>query len=106
MNKVTTFLLLYSSLLTLAVLSSCRTSRPPPISLICIGDGFGGGDCVTDHGEKVYKSPTELKNFWMTPQDDEARFASWCYKTDEQFTKQVMNKMQSQMVPDNKRGPQ
>lgn len=74
--------------------SSCRSSKPPAISIICIGDGFGGGDCaMSESGTipdgciqkdpknplKVYCPPSALKNFWMTTEVDEQNFAQWCY---------------------------
>jgi len=64
-----------------SLMLGCRTSKPPSISIICIGDGAGGADCVDSAGNKVYKKPSELKNFWMTTQYDEANFTAWCYDT-------------------------
>lgn len=84
------------TLTTLAMLSeACRTDKPPVISIICLGDGFGGSDCslsaagtvpegcsVKDPSQplQVYCPPSALKDFWMTTQADEANFSSWCYK--------------------------
>lgn len=59
-------------------LSGCRKSQPPKIE-ICIGDGFGGADCIEADGSHLYRSPSSLKNYWMTSQPDEANYASWCY---------------------------
>ena len=73
-------LLLCGSLLLVATVS-CRTDKPPAISIICIGDGFGGADCVLASGERQYKSPSELKNYWMTTAVDQQNYSSWCYKT-------------------------
>lgn len=67
--------------LTLSAMSlSCRSDKPPVISIICTLDGLGGGDCVQSDGTRVYKLPSEMKNMWATTQTDEANFAAWCYK--------------------------
>ena len=71
--------LLLGSLLCSA-LASCRTDKPPVISIVCIGDGFGGADCVDSTGAKIYRKPSELLNYWMTTQVDESNFAAWCYQ--------------------------
>lgn len=60
-------------------LNACRSSQPPALSLVCIGDGVGGADCVDHAGNKIYKTPSELLNFWMTTETDEQNFAQWCY---------------------------
>lgn len=78
-------------------LSGCRTDRPPLMSVICTGDGFGGAECVTHAGAKVYKAPSELKNFWMTTQDDEANFAAWCYDATPDQTKSAMDQIQNKI---------
>lgn len=75
----------------------CRKDPPPVLSILCIMDGFGGGDCalpfegapihegcsIKDAAKpmEVYCPPSAMKNFWATSQPDEANFASWCYKT-------------------------
>lgn len=64
------------------LLSSCRTDQPPKLSLICIGDGLGGADCVDGAGAKIYKTPSQLKGFWMTTEVDESNFSTWCYGGD------------------------
>lgn len=61
-------------------LLSCRTSVPPQIE-ICLGDGFGGADCVERDGTQMYRSPSSLQNYWMTNQVDESSFSQWCYQT-------------------------
>lgn len=62
------------------LLAGCPSkSNPPSLSVICIGDGHGGADCVTSAGQNVYKSPTDLLNFWMTTEVDQQNYASWCY---------------------------
>lgn len=71
------------------LLSSCRNSNPPPID-ICIGDGFGGADCVLKDNTKAYLSPSQLKNYWMTPEADEAAFSSWCYDASQSNVKAQM----------------
>lgn len=70
--------------LALVVLSSCRETTPPKID-ICVGDGFGGADCVLKDGSRAYISPMNLKNYWMTPQEDMKSFANWCYSTDLEY---------------------
>jgi hypothetical protein len=62
------------------LLYGCRSDKPPRID-VCLGDGAGGADCTLKNGEHVYRSPSQLKNYWMTPQGDMTAFASWCYKT-------------------------
>ena len=83
---------------TLLNLSACRNDKPPQLGLICTLDGFGGGDCVTSDGTKVYKSPSEMKNFWATTQVDEANFTSWCYKTTPAGTNAELEKLKTQMT--------
>lgn len=61
-------------------LSGCRSSQPPKIE-ICIGDGVGGANCVESDGSNKYRLPSELQNYWMTNENDETNFASWCYDT-------------------------
>ena len=51
----------------------------PPQIPICIHDGIGA-DCDIPGVGKVYKTPSELKNYWMTDQESMAKFSSWCYK--------------------------
>lgn len=71
--------------------SACRNDKPPSLSIICIGDGFGGADCVTSAGERIYKKPSELRTFWMTSQNDMQNFASWCYDTDKKEVRPYMS---------------
>jgi hypothetical protein len=82
--------------LGLLALSACRDSVPPKIE-VCIGDGFGGADCVEADGSKLYKSPSALENYWMTSQPDEANFASWCYDTTPAVAKIGMEKIKSKI---------
>lgn len=70
-------------------ISACRRDLPPKID-ICIGDGFGGADCVLKTGEKAYRSPSELKNYWATTQADMAAFSSWCYQASPQVIEAQM----------------
>lgn len=72
-------------------LSSCRNDPPPTISVICILDGVGGGDCVKADGTKVYMLPSEMVNMWATTQADEQSFAQWCYKTSARTVEYQMN---------------
>lgn len=69
-----------SKLLLFLLLTSCRSSTPPQIE-ICLGDGFGGADCLLATGEKITRLPSELQNYWMSPSEDFSRFAAWCYDT-------------------------
>lgn len=82
--------LIVGSLLCL-VLAACRTDKPPVIE-ICIGDGFGAADCIDRDGNKVYRSPSELQNYWMSPQQDMAAFSSWCYKVNKEVIESEMQK--------------
>ena len=59
-------------------LSGCKADAPPVITL-CMGDGLGGADCRLPDGTKVYWTPSELENAWITTQADAARLLSWCY---------------------------
>lgn len=68
-------------LVALALLPlSCRNSVPPKIE-ICIGDGVGGADCIEPDGTKMFRLPSQLQNYWMTSEADEANFSSWCYES-------------------------
>lgn len=93
--------------------ASCRTDKPPSISIICIGDGFGGCDgsipvggsfpdgCVIKDPAKptqVYCPPSALKNMWMTTQQDEANFAGWCYKTTPARADRTLERIKSRIV--------
>jgi hypothetical protein len=93
--------LLNAALLPVCALAmgSCRTDKPPIIGIICIGDGAGGADCVQAGGAKVYKSPSELKNYWMTTQTDEANFSSWCYKIPAPVASSTLESMRARIVP-------
>lgn len=71
------------------LLVSCRTSSPPSIE-ICLGDGTGGGNCISREGVKFYRVPSELQNYWMTNQDDMKAFSSWCYQTSPENTAAFM----------------
>lgn len=72
---------IWFGLLTLFGVSSCRNDAPPRLSLVCTLDGAGGGDCADPGGNYVYKSPTDMKDYWATTQTDEANFTAWCYGT-------------------------
>lgn len=79
------------------LLVSCRQSQPPKIE-ICIGDGFGGADCVESDGSKLYRTPSQLRNYWMTGQPDMANFSSWCYDTGQNNVKAGMREIKSQAL--------
>jgi len=53
-------------------------SKPPKIP-VYIGDGLGGADGVDSAGNPSYKSPSQLKNYWMTDPVSQKAFADWCY---------------------------
>lgn len=82
--------------LATVLLSSCRKSPPPQID-ICIGDGFGGADCVMKDGSEKYIGPSGLTNFWMTNQNDMASFSAWCYQTSVETTQKTLTQMQNRI---------
>lgn len=71
-------------------LASCRESVPPKIE-ICIGDGVGGADCVEADGTQKYRLPSQLLNYWMTNEPDEANFTTWCYDGSPPATQAAMS---------------
>lgn len=79
---------------------SCRKDRPPTISIICTMDGHGGGDCVTQDGTRKYMLPSEMVGMWATTQDDQARFASWCYRVPLTRAQAEMNRIKSAIKGD------
>lgn len=70
-------------LLSVALLlgSACATTEttPPPIPVF-FHDGLGGADGRESNGDKAYKKPSQLKNWWMTDPLSMARFSAWCYR--------------------------
>lgn len=77
------------------LLTSCRSSTPPPID-IGTGDGVGGADfklvpgspllavCQPEvvNGKKgYYCPPSALKNAWVTTQESMVKFVAWAYDT-------------------------
>ncbi len=74
----------------LTIMAGCRNDPPPTISIVCLGNGFGGADCSLPNGERKYLAPSELKNFWMTTQTDMKNFSSWCYQTNGKNVEQQM----------------
>lgn len=93
-----TYALVISVVLAAFLCGSCRNSKPPKISLICLGDGYGGADCVDPAGNKIYKSPSDLKDFWMTTQVDEANYSAWCYDTSVSNTTKAMQVMNARIT--------
>jgi hypothetical protein len=83
----------------LALASSCRHSNPPPLSLICLLDGFGGADCVTASGVKKYLAPSETLNMWATTQADMSNFSAWCYDTNPKNTSSAMRVISGELRP-------
>lgn len=78
------------------VLTSCRDSTPPKIE-VCLGDGFGGADCIEADGSKLYRPPSQLKNYWMTSEPDEANLLSWCYDTSQTNVEAGMHEIKSEV---------
>jgi len=103
--------LLLASLALLSI-SGCRSDKPPVISIICLGDGFGGADCslganatapagcsASDPTQPthVYCLPSALTNFWMTSEADESAWASWCYGSAPQASRAVLKTMRQEI---------
>lgn len=70
--------------------AGCRKDQPPVLSIICIMDGHGGGNCTLADGTRVYRTPSEMVGYWATTETDQANFASWCYKVPPKTTQQAM----------------
>lgn len=87
-------------LIALVALASCRSDNPPSID-ICIGDGFGGADCLLKDGTKIYLKPSQLKNAWISNQEDMKAFTSWCYDT----TKEAVDARMKQLTEELGHGP-
>lgn len=87
-------------LVGLVSLLSCRNSIPPKIE-ICIGDGFGGADCVEADGTKKYRPPSELLDYWSTNETDMQAFSSWCYDAGMPSTRKSLKIVKSQIIDDN-----
>jgi hypothetical protein len=75
-SHIFAFLLIFTALF----LNSCRTDKPPAISIICTLDGLGGADCVQIPNKQVHLAPSQLAGYWATTQADIANFSSWCYQ--------------------------
>lgn len=82
--------------LLLLNISACRNSVPPKIE-ICLGDGVGGADCIEADGSKLYRTPSMLRNYWMTSEPDESNFSSWCYDTTNATVQAAMNATRKEM---------
>lgn len=80
-------------------LTSCRTDKPPAIE-ICTLDGFGGGDCVVPAVGKVYRAPSEMKNYWATSQLGMSAFSAWCYDTSTSTADVGLNQLLTQIRED------
>lgn len=81
-------------------LTSCRNSQPPAIE-ICILDGHGGGDCIEADGiTKLYRTPSQMLNYWATGQPDMRNFSSWCYDTGSEVIEPNMRR-----IREHARGP-
>lgn len=83
--------------LGLLALSGCRNSVPPKIE-ICIGDGVGGADCIEANGAKLYRPPSQLLDYWMTSEPDEANYSSWCYDTTTAAAQAGMKQMKAKAI--------
>jgi hypothetical protein len=86
------------------------------LSIICIGDGFGGCDgTIPDGGaipegcsvkdpkfpSRVYCPPSALKNYWMTTEPDQANYSAWCYGTSSKNAASVMAEMKREIQASN-----
>jgi len=80
-------------LVALVLLSGCPRKDPPPQITICIGDGFGGADCLLPSGVNEYWPPSKLENAWITTQPDMERFASWCYDVKPKYVRSEMRRL-------------
>lgn len=84
--------------LALLLLSGCRTDPPPKLSIVCILDGHGAGDCVDASGNRVYKLPSEMLNYWATTEVDQQNWASWCYGSSASQTAAAMAQIKSEAL--------
>jgi hypothetical protein len=102
-------LLLLVSLCALS-LTGCRTDKAPATS-VCIGDGFGGGDCqltassplvalCVKNANGYYCPPSALKGAWITSEAEEASFASWCFKAPAAVASSVVADIQARILSD------
>lgn len=80
------------------LLSACNQSDPPPPIEVCLLDGFGGGDCIEPDGSKLFRPPSQMKNYWATNEHDQALFAAWCYGTDAPTVRAGMEEVKSQAL--------
>ena len=58
-------------LLLVIFLNGCRTDKPPVIE-VCITDGYGAGDCTEHDHSILYRSPSQMVDYWCTNETDEA----------------------------------
>lgn len=88
-----------SLVIGLLPLSGCPSIHqdPPPVIEICIADGHGGADCIERDNTKLYRAPSQMKNYWCTNQEDEAAFAGWAYGASKEDAKSVMEQIQSEV---------
>jgi hypothetical protein len=64
--------------LGLLILNSCRSDTPPAIEN-CILAPAGGADCVEVDGSHVFKTPSQMVDYWATNGSDFAKFVGWAY---------------------------
>lgn len=83
--------------LFILLLAGCRNDPAPRIE-ICILDGHGGGDCVAADGNRNYRPPSKMLNYWATSQPDMANFSSWCYKARPSDTKLVLDQLRLEIL--------
>ena len=57
----------------------------------------GGGDCVEVDGTKVFKTPSQMNNYWCTNESDEERYASYCNDTSTETVKIVNSKYKKEL---------
>ena len=74
-------------LLLVIFLSACRTDKPPVIE-VCITDGYGAGDCTEHDHSILYRSPSQMVDYWCTNETDEAAWAAWAYNTGDSLVKE------------------
>lgn len=83
--------------LGLGSLSGCRKDQAPQIP-IGIGDGFGGANMDIPGVGKEYWPPSKLENAWITTQKGAEDLISWCYKTDSQTARVLLQQRQQEQT--------
>ena len=74
---------LRAALLILLVFGGCKKDGPPPPKIeVCILAPQGGANCTEADGTHVFKTPSQMANYWATNPTDQGNFVAWCYETD------------------------